>query len=283
MGLFERIYKTDLTDRNLMAFWHMARDAGRDASFAYCLPQMDDAGFVRWMRRPDIHPWLVHAAGIPIGLFLLTDVQGKTAQVHFCVLPCMSHRITIQDGRASLAERGNTVRQEGQAGPSETKENASSSPADNFGPASALFDPYNTRRGLWLEGEYRKGLQHAGSGNAEEPEEEELQPSLTHEGAEAYYPPAKRRTNLPVPVAAGLFCLGQALWEKDAAGQYRLDHLIGITPASNHAAVHFAGRLGGEYCGTVPGFCWFERERANADAVIRHFSRNAIPEFWKTL
>ena len=195
----------------------------------------------------------------------------------------MSHKISIQDGRANIGERKNTVT----AGPSETKGAASSNPAADVGPASASFDPYNTRRGLWLEGEYRKGLVEAGSYDADEPEEGELQPSLTHEGAETYGDPrggnAPRIINLPVPVAAGLFCLGQALWEKDAAGQYRLDHLIGITPASNHAANHFARRLGGEYCGTVPGFCWFERERANADGVIRHFSREAIPEFWRTL
>lgn len=282
MGLFERIYKSDLTDRELAAFWHAVRDSGRDAGFAYCLPTMDDAGFVAWMRKPDIHPWIVRCGGVPIGLFLLTDVQGKTAQVHFCLLPCGSHRVSIVDGKASLESRQADV-----------AKNATTQADDNAAPGFELgtpsIDTYNAKSRL-LEEEYLQELRKAREKRRGELSDEEalgtpFGPYITHEGAEVYEPPKEhgRLIRLPVPVAAGFFCLAQALWEKDAAGLYKLDHLIGITPESNEAAARFAKRLGGEYCGRVPGFCWFERERANVDGIIRHYCREYIPEFWKTL
>lgn len=87
MGDFQRVYKTDLTDRQMMEFWRMVQAAGRDRDVAYCLPPMDGTGFCRWMRQDDVHPWGVLYQGVPVGFFFLTDRQGKSAQVHFCTLP----------------------------------------------------------------------------------------------------------------------------------------------------------------------------------------------------
>lgn len=92
MGDFTRIYKTDLTDRQMMDFWRLVQASGRDRDVAYCLPPMDGKGFCRWMRREDVHPWAVLYRGTPIGFYFLTDKQGKSAQVHFCTLPVGTRR-----------------------------------------------------------------------------------------------------------------------------------------------------------------------------------------------
>lgn len=92
MGEFTRIYKTDLSDRQLMGFWAMVQAAGRDRAVSYCMAPMDGAGFCRWMRKDDVHPWIILFRGEPCGLFFLTDRQGKSAQCHFCTLPMGTKR-----------------------------------------------------------------------------------------------------------------------------------------------------------------------------------------------
>lgn len=87
MGEFTRVYKTDLTDRQIMDFWVNVRLARRDRTFAYCLPKMEPEDFVQWMRKPDVHPWAIVYRGVPVGLCLLTNKEGSKAEVHFCVLP----------------------------------------------------------------------------------------------------------------------------------------------------------------------------------------------------
>lgn len=184
MGEFARIYKTDLTDRQLMEFWRNAQLAGRDRAFAYCLPPMDGPGFVRWMRRDDVHPWAILFRGIPVGMMLLTDRRGKTAEVHFCTLPVGTAR-------------------------------------------------------------YAKGL------------------SLVR--------------------AMGLFALASALWEPNVSGGHVLDTLIGVTPATNTAAVKYAVSLGGEAVARVPGACWFHDTNENADGVFTIFNRNSVPRQFAAL
>lgn len=92
MGDFERIYKTDLTDRQMMDFWRLVQASGRDRAIGFDMPPMDGAEFCRWMRRDDVHPWAVTYKGVPMGMYYLTDKQGKTAHVHFLTLPCSTHR-----------------------------------------------------------------------------------------------------------------------------------------------------------------------------------------------
>ena len=92
MGDFSRIYKTDMTDRQMMDFWTSVQLSRRDRKFAYCLPKMDGEGFVKWMRRDDVHPWGILYRGIPVALCLLTNREGKKAEVHFCLLPVGSRR-----------------------------------------------------------------------------------------------------------------------------------------------------------------------------------------------
>ena len=81
MGEFTRIYKTDLSDRQLMQFWGMVQSAGRDRAVTYCMEPKDGAAFCRWMRQDDVHPWLILFRNVPCGLFFLTDLQGKSAHL----------------------------------------------------------------------------------------------------------------------------------------------------------------------------------------------------------
>lgn len=92
MGDFARIYKTDLTDRQLMDFWRLVQASGRDRSICFDMPPMDGRAFSSWCRREDIHPWVVTFQGVPMGFYYLTQRQGKTAHVHFLTLPCGTHR-----------------------------------------------------------------------------------------------------------------------------------------------------------------------------------------------
>lgn len=92
MGEFKRIYKTDLTDRQFMDFWRQAQASGRDRAIGFDLPPMDGPAFCRWMRREDVHPWIVTFRDIPMGLYYLTERHGKSAHIHFLTLPCGTHR-----------------------------------------------------------------------------------------------------------------------------------------------------------------------------------------------
>lgn len=87
MGEFKRIYREDLTDRQMRDFWTTVQLSKRDRAFAYCLPKMGGDGFVRWMRRDDVHPWAIVYRNTPVGLCLLTNLEGRKAEVHFCLLP----------------------------------------------------------------------------------------------------------------------------------------------------------------------------------------------------
>ena len=100
MGEYSRVYKTDLTDRQLMQFWGLAQAEGRSRAVSYCLPPQDGEGFCRWMRQDGVHPWLILFREQPCGLFFLTDMQGKAAQCHFCTLPMGTQRT---EGRLPVA------------------------------------------------------------------------------------------------------------------------------------------------------------------------------------
>ena len=92
MGDFQRIYKTDLSDRQLMAFWKLVQASGRDRSIGFDRPAMDGPAFCRFLRRPGIHPWLIAWRGSPMALYWLSDFQGRSAHIHFCMLPCGTRR-----------------------------------------------------------------------------------------------------------------------------------------------------------------------------------------------
>ena len=95
MGEFSRIYKTDLSDRQLMAFWRLVQASGRARAIGYDRPAMDGPAFCRFMRRPTVFPWLVAWRNVPLALYYLTDMQGRSAQVHFCFLPCGTRRVSL--------------------------------------------------------------------------------------------------------------------------------------------------------------------------------------------
>ena len=95
MGEFQRIYKTELSDRQLMAFWELVKAAGRDSSIGFDRPAMDAPAFCRFLRRPGIHPWLVAWRGRPMALYWLSNMQGRSAHVHFCMLPCGTRRVEV--------------------------------------------------------------------------------------------------------------------------------------------------------------------------------------------
>ena len=87
MGEFSRIYKTDLSDRQIMSFWHHVEQAGRERAIAFDSPPLTPLEFCRWMRQPDVHPWWVLFNGDPVGLSFLTQKAGKAARIHFLTLP----------------------------------------------------------------------------------------------------------------------------------------------------------------------------------------------------
>ncbi|WP_297137198.1 hypothetical protein [uncultured Desulfovibrio sp.] len=93
MGEFGRIYKSDLTDRHLMAFWDMLASAGREREMTYCMAPLDDFGFVRWMRQSDIFPWIITWKEQPVGIAYLSEMAGKSAKIHFSMLPQGTRRI----------------------------------------------------------------------------------------------------------------------------------------------------------------------------------------------
>lgn len=87
MSEFAKIYKTDLSDRQLMQFWCMVQASGRARDVAYCMEPQTPESFVRWMRKDDVEPWIILHRGVPAALYFQTDRQGKSAQGHFCTLP----------------------------------------------------------------------------------------------------------------------------------------------------------------------------------------------------
>lgn len=175
MGEFSRIYRHDISDRQFAAFWQGVLASGRARTVGHDMPPMDAAGFCRWMRRDGVYPWIVAFRGEPVGFYYLTDVQGRSARIHFLTLPCGTRRTA---GRRPLAK------------------------------------------------------------------------------------------------AAALYGMGMALWDEEG---YRLDTLIGFTPASNRPAVRFVRSLGGHDHGEVPGLCWLHDEGRSVPAVITVFDRETVP------
>ena len=114
MGEFSRIYKTELSDRQLMGFWHLAQASGRARAIGYDRPAMDGPAFCRFLRRPSVHPWLVAWRGTPMALYYLTDLQGRSAQVHFCFLPCGTRRAAVPASAVPETLRAKAARHAGE-------------------------------------------------------------------------------------------------------------------------------------------------------------------------
>lgn len=133
MGDFQRIYKTDLSDRQLMAFWGLVQASGRSGSVGFDGPAMDGPAFCRFLRRPGMHPWLVAWRGRPMALYWLSGLQGRSAHVHFCMLPCGTRRVEVPAEAVPEA-----------AAPGRAKEGRARLPlvraAALFGLASALWE-----------------------------------------------------------------------------------------------------------------------------------------------
>jgi len=95
MGEFQRVYKSELSDRQLMAFWNLVQASGRSRAIGFDRPRMDGPAFCRFLRRPGVFPWLVAWRGLPMALYYLTNLQGRSAHVHFCFLPCGTRRVAV--------------------------------------------------------------------------------------------------------------------------------------------------------------------------------------------
>ena len=212
MGDFSRIYKTELSDRQLMAFWRLVQASGRGRSIGFDAPPMDGPAFCRWMRRPSVHPWLVAWRGVPMALYWLSGLKGRSAEVHFCLLPCGVRRLDVPR----------------EAVPREAV------------PAGALS---------------RSGRQTAEGGGVS----------------------GGQKVRLPLVRAAALFGLASVLWEAPEQG-FRIDTLIGITPASNAPALALVRSLGAKEHGTVPGLCWLYEARLNVPGVLNTFDRETVPQ-----
>lgn len=77
----------------------------------------------------------------------------------------------------------------------------------------------------------------------------------------------------------GLFALGQALWETTPAGTYRLNTILGATPACNRIALKYLHILGAEFVAAVPDMFWAHDEAVNVGGVITTFTRDRVPEW----
>ena len=245
MSDFSRIYKTDLSDRQLMAFWELVQASGRSRTIGFDRPAMDGPAFCRWMRRPGVHPWLVAWRGVPLALCWLSDVQGRSAHVHFCFLPCGTRRVEIPAEAVPHALR------QGAARAAFSKENRGK-------------DLNETSRALLQEGQ-SEGQREGQHGPTVAPRRE------------TSTAPRRNTLRLPLPRAAALFMLASLLWEVPESG-YRLDTLIGVTPQTSRAALAFVRSLGAKEHGIVPGLCWLHDARLNVPGVLTTFNREAVPQ-----
>ena len=222
MGDFQLIYRTELSDRQLMAFWSLVQASGRGRAIGFDRPEPDGPAFCRWMRRPSVHPWLVAWRGVPVGLCYLTAMQGRSAHVHFCMLPCGTRRVSVPAGAVPPAAMPRAFR-------------------ESEGRESGVRD--SVRRGS----------------------------ARRESGRES------GRVTLPLLRAAALFGLASLLWEAPEQG-FRLDTLIGITPAGHASALAFVRSLGAREHGAVPGLCWLHEAKVNAPGIITTFDREAVPQ-----
>lgn len=212
MGEFLRIYKSDLTDRQLSTFWRTVQAAGRARAIGFDGPPMNGQDFCRWMRRDDVHPWLVLFRGEPMGLYYLTNRQGRAAHVHFITLPCGTRRTA---GRLPVAVA-----------------------AGLFGIGSALWE---------------------------------------REGGTALVPQACGGHKLRAGALdrAGGASGGESGQREE--GGFLLDTLIGVTPTDSREAVRFVRRMGGVPCGEVPDLCWRFDSGRNVAGLLTVFNRDAVP------
>lgn len=92
---------------------------------------------------------------------------------------------------------------------------------------------------------------------------------------------AKRTATKGVSVlrGMGLFALGAALWETTMTGSYRLNTIIGMTPACNRRALKYIASIGGQYIATVPDLLYAHDENVNVPGVITIFNRESVPEW----
>ena len=245
MGEFSRIYKTDLSDRQLMAFWELVQASGRSRSIGFDRPAMDGPAFCRWMRRPGVHPWLIAWRGVPLALCWLSDMQGRSAHVHFCFLPCGTRRVDVPAEAVPHALRQ--------------------------GAGRAVFPKEN--RGKGLNGN-TSTFQNEGQNEGQREGQCEEQSEARRDISRA---PRRDTLRLPLPRAAALFTLASLLWEGPESG-YRLDTLIGITPQTSRAALSLVRSLGAKEHGIVPGLCWLHDAGLNVPGVLTTFNREAVPQ-----
>ncbi len=87
MGQFCRIHKDDLDDRAWADFYLALAESGRERAAFYCNPRADLKEFISIMRRPENPWWLFYMDADLAGCVYLTDILGKSAQIHFAFLP----------------------------------------------------------------------------------------------------------------------------------------------------------------------------------------------------
>lgn len=93
MGVFRRLYRSELTDNQIKLFWHKLCEAGRERSILYDEPVRNMNEFVSWFRSPSVFPWLILIGNEPAAIVYLTDKKGKTAYSHFTTIPTRARRV----------------------------------------------------------------------------------------------------------------------------------------------------------------------------------------------
>ena len=175
---FQRFYRDDVTDRQLAHFYDDVCRAGRERSFFYDRPKMSTQSFIKWVRSPDLFPWIVTFRGQPVALVALNCLKGKTAYGHFLFLPCDAKRTA----RHMTVQQGTVL--------------------------STL----------------------------------------------AYWLNVNGAQDKPV-----------------------LDRVLGVTPATNKAALHLVQQMGGILIGAIPGVCYMHDTDENVDGILSIQTRETVP------
>ncbi len=290
MGEFLRIYKSDITDRQFAAFWRRVQEAGRARAIGFDGPPLSAQDFCRWMRRDDVHPWLVLFRGEVMGLYYLTNMQGRAAHVHFLTLPCGTRRTADRVPLAvaaalfglgsALWERLPHAEDETTLVPKEDLGHKHES-ADE----SRALVPFSAP---WHKHGSSPLVPHAAHGHKREgeelaPSESERHKLLDTSGSGGLPFPSSfnmgdgRAPHSSRAVHGSGACLFAPPSPFPAVPAFRLDALIGVTPVVNREAVRFVRRLGGEPCGTVPALCWMHDGGVNVAGLMTVFSRTTVP------
>lgn len=73
-------------------------------------------------------------------------------------------------------------------------------------------------------------------------------------------------------------CIADIFNRKDSDGRYKIDTLVGLTPANNRLALKFLRKIGMEISGTIPDLVYDDTKHKNIDGILTYLSRSPSPK-----